>query len=112
MSNIGSYEQRLEGFDWAVARAELDWQDDDILNIGWICSDRVCKRGHADKTALIWEGFGDKKATYSFDDLRVWSPEAWEAFKADTRAEFGAGIDDLLGHRRLGPEGLVDRETA
>jgi acetyl-CoA synthetase len=73
LSNIGSYEERLEGFDWAIARRELDWQDDDILNIGWICSDRICKRGQGDKTALIWEGFGGKKATYSFDDLRVWS---------------------------------------
>jgi acetyl-CoA synthetase len=73
LSNIGSYDQRREGFDWGIAREVLGWEDGELLNIGAICSDRVCARGKADKTALIWEGFGEKKATYTFDDLRVLS---------------------------------------
>ncbi len=71
MSNIGSYEERLRGFDWSVSREVLGWTEGEILNIGHMCSDRVCARGGADRTALIWEGFGGKKETYTFDDLRV-----------------------------------------
>jgi acetyl-CoA synthetase len=73
LSNIGSYEERLQAFDWKIAKDVLSWEDGELLNIGAICSDRVCSRGGAGKTALIWEGFGDRRATYSFDDLRVYS---------------------------------------
>ncbi len=73
MSNIGSYEERLKDFDWGIAKEVLGWEDGELLNIGHICSDRVCARGQADKVALIWEGFGGKKRTYTFDDLRVYS---------------------------------------
>ncbi len=73
MSNIKSYEERLQGFDWDYAKEVLDWQDGELLNIGHMCSDRICAKGHADKTALIWEGFGDATAQYTFNDLRVLS---------------------------------------
>ena len=76
MSNIGSYQKRLEGFDWSIARDVMNWSEEegDILNIGWICSDRPCTRlGLGDRTALIWEGFGESRAGYTFDDLRVYS---------------------------------------
>ncbi len=73
MNSIGTYEDRLAGFDWNVAREVLDWREGEVLNIGHICSDRVCKSGRADKTALVWEGFGGKKADYTFDDVRVLS---------------------------------------
>jgi len=73
LSNIGSYEERLKDFDWGIAKEVLGWEDGELLNIGHICSDRVCARGQADKVALIWEGFGGKKRTYTFDDLRVYS---------------------------------------
>ena len=73
MSNIGSYEQRLQDFDWNEAKKVLGWQEGELQNIGHMCSDRICARGHADKTALIWEGFGDAKARYTFDDARVLS---------------------------------------
>ncbi|MBU8870140.1 MAG: AMP-binding protein [Gemmatimonadales bacterium] len=73
MSNIGSYDERLEGFDWNIARDVLDLRDDELLNIGHMASDRICKRGMGGKTALIWEGFGDAKKQYTFDELRVLS---------------------------------------
>ncbi|MBN2564487.1 MAG: acetate--CoA ligase [Candidatus Eisenbacteria bacterium] len=71
MSNIGNYEKRRTGFSWDVAKDLLEWQDGELLNIGSICSDRVCRRGKADKIALIWEGFGDRKETYTFHDLKL-----------------------------------------
>ncbi len=73
MSNIRSYEERLKGFDWSVSREVLGWTEGELLNIGHMCSDRICANGGADRTALIWEGFGGKKQTYTFDDLRVHS---------------------------------------
>lgn len=48
----------------------------------------------------------------NLDDLRVWSLARWEAFREEARKDYAAGLDDLMGHRPLGPEGLVDRESA
>jgi acetyl-CoA synthetase len=73
LSNIGTYEERLQGFDWGIAKDVLGWKEGELLNIGAICSDRVCAKGKADKTALVWEGFGGVRKTYSFEDLRVHS---------------------------------------
>ncbi|RKZ06006.1 acetate--CoA ligase, partial [Candidatus Fermentibacteria bacterium] len=73
MSNIGSYNDGMKDFNWDIAKDILDWKEGEILNIGAICSDRICSRGNGNKTALIWEGFGDKSARYTFDDLRVYS---------------------------------------
>jgi acetyl-CoA synthetase len=73
MSEPFLYEQRVKDFDWGVAERELGWRRDDPINIGWHCSDRICRLGHGAKPALIWEGAEAKGRTYSFDDLRVLS---------------------------------------
>jgi len=73
MSNIGSYEERLAGFDWSIAERELGYHQGDPLNIGWYCSDRICQMGMAPKTALIWEDFHGTVKRYTYDDLRVLS---------------------------------------
>ncbi len=88
MSNIGSYDERLHDFDWSIAKEVLDWKDGELLNIGAICSDRVCERGLGSRTALIWEGFGDRKAVYTFDDLRIYS-NGFARFLQDTGIEPG-----------------------
>ncbi|MBI9054956.1 MAG: acetate--CoA ligase [Bacteroidales bacterium] len=71
MSNIESYEKRLKDFDWSIAEKELDYNKGDSINIGWYCSDRICKQGKADKKALIWEGLGGIEKTYTFNDVRL-----------------------------------------
>jgi acetyl-CoA synthetase len=71
MSNIGSYEKWIQAFDWSVAERELDYQQGDIINIGWYCSDRICKMGMADKIALIHEGFGCEDKKFTFNDIRL-----------------------------------------
>lgn len=73
MSNIGSYGDRVKGFDWEIAKDVLEWEDGELLNIGAICSDRVCARGNADKPALVWEDHTGAKKVYSFRDLSVHS---------------------------------------
>ncbi|MCK5029331.1 MAG: AMP-binding protein, partial [Bacteroidales bacterium] len=71
MSNIGSYEKRLENFDWSIAEKELDYKDGDDINIGWYCSDRICEMGKANKPALIWEGLGGVEKQFTFNDVRL-----------------------------------------
>ena len=71
MSNIGSYEERVKDFDWAVAEQELGYKKGDVINIGWYCSDRICQMGKGEKTALIWEGLSGEEKRYTFDDVRV-----------------------------------------
>ena len=73
MSEPFPYEQRAKNFDWSVAERELGWRPGDPINIGWYCSDRICRLGQGAKTALIWEGSEGRSRTYSFDDLRVLS---------------------------------------
>ena len=70
MSNIGSYESRLRGFDWRMAGEELGYGNEGRYNIGYFCSDRICELGHGAKTALYWEGSTGEVRQYSFDDLR------------------------------------------
>lgn len=71
MSNIGSYEERLEGFDWSVAEKELGYKPGNPINIGWYCSDRICNKGLGKKTALIYEDAVGNQRKYSFNELRV-----------------------------------------
>lgn len=73
MSNISSYEDRQKNFSWSLAADELGYKDGEILNIGWYCSDRICNIGNAEKTALIYEGFGSQKRHYTFNDIRLFS---------------------------------------
>lgn len=71
--HIVSYDKRVNNFNWDIAKELLGWTNGEILNIGALCSDRICVRGKGDKLVLIWKGFGGKKHTYNFDDLRVLS---------------------------------------
>jgi acetyl-CoA synthetase len=71
MSNIGSYEERLNNFDWSLAENELEYRDGYVINIGWYCSDRICEKGEGEKTALYYEGFGDVEKKFSFNDVRL-----------------------------------------
>lgn len=70
MSHIGSYDERIKNFSWEIAEKELDYSPGNIINIGWYCSDRICKLGKANKKALIWEGLGGHERTLTYDDLR------------------------------------------
>jgi len=73
MSNIGSYEDRVKNFDWSLSEKELDIKSGDVINIGWHCSDRICKMGKADKVALYWENHEGVTKTYTYNDIRVLS---------------------------------------
>jgi acetyl-CoA synthetase len=71
MSDFSLYEERIKNFDWSISEKELEYRDGNVLNIGWYCSDRICLKGKAGKTALIYEGFGGIKKKYTFNDIRI-----------------------------------------
>jgi acetyl-CoA synthetase len=71
VSNIVSYEDRLKNFSWKLVEDELEFKPDEIVNIGWYCSDRICNEGYSDKIALYYEGFDGKERKYTFNDLRL-----------------------------------------
>jgi acetyl-CoA synthetase len=71
MPNIGSYDQQVKNFSWSISEKELEYEEGNLLNIGWYCSDRICRKGKADKTALIYEGFGGIEKRYTFNDIRL-----------------------------------------
>ena len=48
----------------------------------------------------------------NFDDVRLWSKEGWQSFRASARDEYAAGMDELLNGKPLGPEGLVQERLA
>lgn len=71
MSHIGSYDERVKDFDWALSEKELGYKDGDVINIGWYCTDRICQMGKSDKPALIWEGLGGREKRYTYNDIRI-----------------------------------------
>ena len=68
-----SYEELTANFDWSIAERELGYEPGQAINIGWMCSDRICHLGMADKVALFWEDFQGNHRPFTFDDLRVLS---------------------------------------
>lgn len=73
MSNIGSYEERIKNFDWSLAEQELGYKAGEPINMGWYCSDRICKLGMGDKLALLWENAVGAEKRYTYNDIRVYS---------------------------------------
>jgi len=68
-----SYEELTTGFDWSIAERELGYKTGNLLNIGWMCSDRICHLGMAGKVALFWEDYQGNRQRFTFDDIRVLS---------------------------------------
>src|ERR1017187_4830601 len=64
-----SYEELTADFDWSIAERKLGYKPGDPINIGWMCSDRICHLGMADKVALYWEDYQGNRRQFTFDDL-------------------------------------------
>jgi acetyl-CoA synthetase len=73
MSALPSYEERITNFDWSLAERELGYTPKNPLNIGWMCSDRLCNIGLGSKVALYWENYEGTEKSFTFEDLRVLS---------------------------------------
>ncbi len=68
-----SYGELCANFDWSIAERELGYKPGQAINIGWMCSDRICRLGMANKIALDWEDFQGNHQQFTFDDVRVLS---------------------------------------
>ncbi|MFH1159407.1 MAG: acetate--CoA ligase [bacterium] len=71
MSHIGSYDERVNNFDWSISEKELGYKHGDLINIGWYCTDRICQMGKGDKLALLWEGSTGTEKRYTYNDIRL-----------------------------------------
>jgi acetyl-CoA synthetase len=70
--NMADYEQTYKDFTWEKAEKELvDFFDDGTLNIAYNCIDRHAKGDKKDKVALIYEGAGGNKESYTFAQMKV-----------------------------------------
>ncbi len=73
LAETSVYERLACGFDWTIAEAELGLLAGGPMNIGWLCSDRLCCAGLGTKPALIWEDFEGHQKRFTFDDVRILS---------------------------------------
>lgn len=90
MSNYPSYQELTKDFDWSISERELGYKKGDCLNIGYMCSDRICHLGMAEKLALIWEDHQGTEKRFTYDDVRVLS---------NTIARFLVGLGIQPGER-------------
>jgi len=73
MGNIGSYEEKYKSFNWKMSEEELEFGKNGIYNIAYYCSDRICEKGHAQRLALIWEGFKGEVKKFTYEDIKIYS---------------------------------------
>ena len=67
--NLSDYRKMREDFRWEDISSELDWFDNDHINIGYIAVDAHLKTDRRDKKALIWESQKGDVEEYTFADL-------------------------------------------
>jgi acetyl-CoA synthetase len=73
MSNPRAYQDLAVNFDWALAERELGYKPGGAINIGAMCSDRLCDLGLANKLALLWEDYQGNGKRFTYDGIRVLS---------------------------------------
>ncbi|HYK92082.1 MAG TPA: acetate--CoA ligase [Acidobacteriota bacterium] len=73
MSAPPSYEELAANLHWSAAEKELGYKQGEPINIGWVCSDRICQLGLANKPALLWEDYQGHTRQFTYDDIRILS---------------------------------------
>lgn len=67
--NLSNYEKMRAEFRWETISNELDWFDNDHINIAHIAVDAHLKTDLRDKKALIWESQKGEVEEYTYADL-------------------------------------------
>jgi len=67
--NLSDYQKMRAEFRWETISDELDWFDDDHINIAHIAVDTHLKNRRRDKKALIWESQKGEVEEYTYADL-------------------------------------------
>ncbi|MGD1080908.1 MAG: AMP-binding protein [Candidatus Sulfotelmatobacter sp.] len=68
-----SCEELTSNLTWDMAERELGHQPGTPINIGCMCSDRICQLGLASKVALLWQDYQGKQKRFTYDELRILS---------------------------------------
>ena len=71
--NLENYQEAYDSLSWETHSRELDWFDDEHINIAHIALDSHLKAGRADKTAMIWESKKGSMETFTFRDMALLS---------------------------------------
>jgi len=82
MNIPAAYAELTDNVVWSIAENELGYEADRPINIGAMCSDRICNRGLGNKPALLWEDYQGNEKRFTFDDVRVLS-NAFARFTSD-----------------------------
>lgn len=67
--NLLDYQKMRETFSWEFISNQLDWFDNDHINIGHVAADAHLKTDRRGKKALIWESQRGDVEEYTFEDM-------------------------------------------
>ncbi len=76
---------------WSIAEKELGYTPGGTINIGSLCSDRICQLGLGSKPALLWEDHLGNARRFTYDDIRVLS-NTIASFLCDLSIEQGERV--------------------
>jgi acetyl-CoA synthetase len=78
--NLKDYEQGRADFNWEDVEKHFSWYETGKFNMAYECIDKHVEDGFGDKTALHYKN-GDKKLSYTFEDLKTASNKAANVLK-------------------------------
>lgn len=67
--NFKNYQEAYDSLTWETHSRELDWFDDEHINIAHVALDAHIKSGREDKAAMIWESKKGIVETFTFRDM-------------------------------------------
>ncbi|WP_031544388.1 acetate--CoA ligase [Salinicoccus luteus] len=78
--NLKDYDEAVKNHDWTEVEKQFSWYETGKYNMAYECIDRHVEDGRGDKVALHYKN-GDKKLSYTFEDLKKASNKAANVLK-------------------------------
>ncbi|MCG7332248.1 acetate--CoA ligase [Salinicoccus roseus] len=78
--NLKDYDEAVKNHDWKEVEKQFSWYETGKYNMAYECIDRHVEDGRGDKVALHYKN-GDKKLSYTFEDLKKASNKAANVLK-------------------------------
>ncbi|WP_271396686.1 acetate--CoA ligase [Salinicoccus roseus] len=86
--NLKDYDEAVKNHDWTEVEKQFSWYETGKYNMAYECIDRHVEDGRGDKVALHYKN-GDKKLSYTFEDLKKASNKAANVLKDEAGVEKG-----------------------
>lgn len=61
----------MTGFNWSDVEKDLGYGREQMYNIAWYCSDRICHKGNGEKKALIHQSSSGIRREFTFNEIRI-----------------------------------------